>query len=112
MNKLLWLGIIVLMIGITAAIFTFKSLSPLNPADTATGAAINTPTGELSTTAKLSEIEVGMTKIQVQKLAGEPIEKQTITVKGDVIEYWYYECGSDVYQIVFSGGKVSAVRKY
>jgi len=117
MGKLLTIGIIVLIIGVAAAIFAFKIL-PTGPKDLTTGAVAGTEkTGTTETDAEenagLAGIEEGMTESKVKELAGEPLEKQTTkTAKGNTIEYWYYQSGDTVYQIGFSEGEVSVVRKY
>jgi hypothetical protein len=61
-----------------------------------------------------SEIVVGMSKDTVVALVGEPTDKQTVTTpKGNVVEYWYYsDSNNNVWQVGFSNGKVSVVRKY
>jgi len=55
-----------------------------------------------------------MTKSEVTDLAGETADKQTVTTpKGSTVEYWYYESGSDVYQIAFDNtDTVSNIRVY
>jgi hypothetical protein len=54
----------------------------------------------------------GMTMDKVKDLAGDPVDKQTITTpKGNTIEYWYYQ-KDGTWQIGFSNEVVSVVRKY
>jgi hypothetical protein len=125
MNKLLLLGIIVVTIGLSAAFLAFKFL----PADKdlATGAAIDTKGAEVNLTVENpneatepqaetkgypDQIVEGMTMDKVKTLAGEPVDKQTITTpKGNIIEYWYYQ-KDGTWQIGFSDEVVSVVRKY
>jgi len=118
MNKLLLLGIIVVTIGLSAAFLAFKFLPAEN--DLVTGAVLDTKGAEMNLTVENPDgtkgypdkIVEGMTMDKVKDLAGEPVDKQTITTpKGNIIEYWYYQ-KDGTWQIGFSNEVVSVVRKY
>jgi hypothetical protein len=125
MNKLLLLGIIVVTIGLSAAFLAFKFLPAEN--DLATGAVLDTKGAEVNLTVENPDetaepqaetkgypdkIVEGMTMDKVKDLAGDPVDKQTITTpKGNTIEYWYYQ-KDGTWQIGLSNEVVSVVRKY
>ncbi len=129
MNKLLLLGIIVVTIGLSATFLAFKFLPAEK--DLATGAVLDTKGAEVNltvinpnetaqqvaepqaeTNGYPDQILEGMTADKVKELAGEPVDKQTITTpKGNIVEYWYYQ-KDGTWQIAFSDNVVSAVRKY
>ena len=126
MNKLLLLGIIVITIGLSAAFLASKFLP--SEKDLVTGAVLDVEGANINLTVANPDentesqaetkgypdkIVEGMTMHKVKDLAGEPVEKQTITTpKGNIIEYWYYAKGEDVWQVAFSDDAVSVVRKY
>ncbi|MEM4248344.1 MAG: hypothetical protein QXH80_03675 [Candidatus Nanoarchaeia archaeon] len=56
-----------------------------------------------------SQIKAGMTYAEVKGAAGDPEEVQMVS---DPLVYWYYSEGSDVLQIVFVNGKVTATHFY
>jgi hypothetical protein len=126
MNRLLMLGIFVLAIGISATVLAFHFLPSGD--DGITGAAVGETDNEnvaedvqeqsaepqeTQTSGYPDQIQEGMTMDAVRELAGEPLEKQAVTsIKGNIVEYWYYQNGEDVWQIAFSDSIVTAVRKY
>jgi len=77
------------------------------------------PTGAATTTTKeaatdlqalFAKIQEGQSKSEVISFLGEPTEKQSIS--GKELEYWYYQAGTDVLQVAFDSGTVSAKRLY
>ena len=112
-SKLLLVAVV--GIGILVAIGFFAFTSIKDSGDGATGAVTGTEpeTVEEEATGDLSQIKEGMTKDELLELAGEPVEKQTVsTPSGNTITYWYFEEGKDVYQVAIDEGEVTAVRIY
>ena len=115
MSKLFLIGVVVILAAIALAVgmFVFSGND-----DSSTGAVTGTEeTGKIAEKASagdLGKITEGMTKSEVTDLAGETADKQTVTTpKGSTVEYWYYESGSDVYQIAFDNtDTVSNIRVY
>ena len=120
-NKILIIGVAVLVVAVVLGVITFKIL-PSNSSikEPITGAAIEESKSdeevkeESADNSVLAQIKEGMYRDDVVKIAGEPVDKQTIkTPKGNSVEYWYYESGNTVYQIAFDDtSTVSVVRKY
>ena len=117
MSKLFLIGIVVILAAIALAVGMFVFSGNDGSATGAVTGAEAEETGEPAEKAsdgKPGEITEGMTKSEVTDLAGRPADKQTVTTpKGSTVEYWYYESGSDVYQIAFDNtDTVSNIRVY
>ena len=111
-------AILVLFAFVTMAVLVSGCFGPLKTTEPVPPTPENkTPeqpqTGICQNADKLDQIKEGLTKQEVLGLGGEPQNKQTVTTaKGNVLEYYYYECGKDVYQVGISLDEVSSVRKY
>jgi flagellar basal body-associated protein FliL len=115
-NKKLLIAVVVIVLVAIVGIFLFVRSHGSTGAVTGVPGENNSNTAEETQTdaSKFSEIKEDMTEDAVITLVGTPYDKQTVkTPRGNIIEYWYYtDNNNDVWQIGFSSGTVSVVRKY
>lgn len=107
-NALFVILAVILLIGVSGCASKSEEGSPPSPP---TGAAtVTTKTAATDLQALYAKVQEGQSKSEVTGFLGEPAEKQSISGKN--LEYWYYQSGSDVLQVAFDSGTVSAKRIY